>query len=163
MYPIAFQSICEQRNGTSFFCFSAQRLHVSFSWSTVVHDIQNRFYTWRKLWLNLAMAEKQLGLPISDEAIEQMKNNLVRVQFWNSVSWLWVSQDSPLVGYIMLASHPGAIRNCSPGREETPTRCHGARPYFWAGCARSCWDYPVRISLSFPTAKLYSDTLFENW
>jgi len=36
----------------------------------------NRFYTWRKLWLNLAIAEKQLGLPISDKAIEQMKNNL---------------------------------------------------------------------------------------
>jgi adenylosuccinate lyase len=41
------------------------------------YDLQNRFYTWRKLWLNLAVAEKQLGLPISDEAIEQMKNNLV--------------------------------------------------------------------------------------
>ncbi|KAF8637105.1 hypothetical protein AX17_003009 [Amanita inopinata Kibby_2008] len=36
----------------------------------------NRFYTWRVLWLNLAIAEKELGLPISNEAIEQMKNNL---------------------------------------------------------------------------------------
>ncbi|KAF9476616.1 Adenylosuccinate lyase [Pholiota conissans] len=36
----------------------------------------NRFSTWRKLWLNLATAEKQLGLPISDEAISQMKANL---------------------------------------------------------------------------------------
>ncbi|KAF8327678.1 adenylosuccinate lyase [Amanita rubescens] len=36
----------------------------------------NRFYTWRVLWLNLAMAEKELGLPISDEAIQQMKNGL---------------------------------------------------------------------------------------
>ncbi|KAF7970340.1 hypothetical protein HWV62_24302 [Athelia sp. TMB] len=36
----------------------------------------NRFSTWRQLWLNLAIAEKQLGLQISDEAIEQMKNNL---------------------------------------------------------------------------------------
>ena len=39
----------------------------------------NRFFTWRKLWLNLAKAEKQLGLPISDEAINQMEANLVRV------------------------------------------------------------------------------------
>jgi adenylosuccinate lyase len=39
----------------------------------------NRFHTWRKLWLNLALAEKELGLPISDEAIEQMKANLVRI------------------------------------------------------------------------------------
>ncbi|KAJ3808533.1 L-Aspartase-like protein [Lentinula aff. lateritia] len=36
----------------------------------------NRFFTWRKLWLNLAIAEKELGLPISDEAISQMKDNL---------------------------------------------------------------------------------------
>ena len=41
-------------------------------------NTQNRFYTWRKLWLNLAKAEKQLGLPISDEAVEQMRANLVR-------------------------------------------------------------------------------------
>jgi adenylosuccinate lyase len=31
--------------------------------------------------LNLAIAEKQLGLPISDEAIEQMRANLVRSNF----------------------------------------------------------------------------------
>jgi len=36
-----------------------------------------RFHTWRKLWLNLAIAEKELGLPISDLAIQQMKENLV--------------------------------------------------------------------------------------
>ncbi|KAF7364826.1 Adenylosuccinate lyase [Mycena venus] len=36
----------------------------------------NRFFTWRKLWLNLAIAEKELGLPITDEAIAQMQDNL---------------------------------------------------------------------------------------
>ena len=40
--------------------------------------VQNRFRTWRQLWLNLALAEKELGLPITDEAIEQMRTNLVR-------------------------------------------------------------------------------------
>ncbi|KAF8429644.1 L-Aspartase-like protein [Tirmania nivea] len=35
-----------------------------------------RFGTWRQLWLWLAQAEKQLGLPISDEAIEQMQAHL---------------------------------------------------------------------------------------
>lgn len=39
----------------------------------------NRFGTWRKLWTNLAIAEKKLGIDtITDEAIEQMKNNCVR-------------------------------------------------------------------------------------
>ncbi|KAM0751275.1 adenylosuccinate lyase [Meredithblackwellia eburnea MCA 4105] len=36
-----------------------------------------RYGTWRQLWLNLAIAEKQLGLPIPDKAIEEMKANLV--------------------------------------------------------------------------------------
>ncbi|KAG5650972.1 Phosphoribosylglycinamide formyltransferase [Sphagnurus paluster] len=36
----------------------------------------NRFYTWRTLWLNLAIAERELGLPVSEEAIDQMKANL---------------------------------------------------------------------------------------
>lgn len=35
-----------------------------------------RFGTWRQLWLWLAKAEKQLGLPISDEAIQQMEAHL---------------------------------------------------------------------------------------
>ncbi|KAL0952814.1 hypothetical protein HGRIS_007039 [Hohenbuehelia grisea] len=35
-----------------------------------------RFSTWRQLWLNLAIAEKELGLPVSDDAISQMKANL---------------------------------------------------------------------------------------
>ncbi|EIW74768.1 adenylosuccinate lyase [Coniophora puteana RWD-64-598 SS2] len=35
-----------------------------------------RFRTWRQLWLNLALAEKQLGLPIPDDAIAQMRANL---------------------------------------------------------------------------------------
>ncbi|KAJ7657804.1 L-Aspartase-like protein [Mycena polygramma] len=36
----------------------------------------HRFSTWRTLWLNLAIAEKELGLPIPDDAITQMKENL---------------------------------------------------------------------------------------
>ncbi|KDN42199.1 Adenylosuccinate lyase [Tilletiaria anomala UBC 951] len=35
-----------------------------------------RFSTWRQLWLALATAEKELGLPIPDAAIEEMKANL---------------------------------------------------------------------------------------
>ncbi|KAK4987665.1 adenylosuccinase ade13, partial [Elasticomyces elasticus] len=35
-----------------------------------------RFSTWRQLWLWLAESEKELGLAISDEAIEQMRANV---------------------------------------------------------------------------------------
>ncbi|KAJ1911167.1 adenylosuccinase ade13 [Mycoemilia scoparia] len=41
-----------------------------------------RFSTWRKLWLNLAIAEKQLGLPgITEEAIQQMKDHLYDIDY----------------------------------------------------------------------------------
>lgn len=48
-----------------------------------------RFRTWRQLWLNLAIAEKDLGLPISDEAIEQMRSNLVSFQ----LIWVFIRVD----------------------------------------------------------------------
>lgn len=42
-----------------------------------IFSLRNRFSTWRKLWLNLAIAEKKVGLSvITDEAIEQMKQHL---------------------------------------------------------------------------------------
>mmetsp|Transcript_2221 Transcript_2221/g.3057 ORF Transcript_2221/g.3057 Transcript_2221/m.3057 type:complete len:493 (+) Transcript_2221:93-1571(+) len=40
-----------------------------------------KFSTWRKLWLALATAEKELGLDISDEQIEEMKQNLYNIDF----------------------------------------------------------------------------------
>ncbi|KAF2214029.1 hypothetical protein CERZMDRAFT_110995 [Cercospora zeae-maydis SCOH1-5] len=36
----------------------------------------NRFSTWRQLWVYLAESEKELGLPISDVAIQQMKDHI---------------------------------------------------------------------------------------
>ncbi|KAI8975077.1 adenylosuccinate lyase [Mycotypha africana] len=41
-----------------------------------------RYSTWRQLWTNLAIAEKQLGLTdITDEAIEQMKANIYNIDY----------------------------------------------------------------------------------
>lgn len=42
---------------------------------------QMKFSTWRRLWLALAEAEKELGLDISDEAIEQMRANIENIDF----------------------------------------------------------------------------------
>ncbi|GMM28528.1 adenylosuccinase [Martiniozyma asiatica (nom. inval.)] len=43
-----------------------------------VFSVRNRFSTWRKLWYNLAIAEKELGLDvISQEALDQMKEHLI--------------------------------------------------------------------------------------
>lgn len=42
-----------------------------------IFSSRNRFSTWRSLWLWLAESEKELGLNISDEAIQQMKAHLI--------------------------------------------------------------------------------------
>ncbi|CAR26362.1 hypothetical protein ZYGR_0H01710 [Zygosaccharomyces rouxii] len=42
-----------------------------------IFSMRNRFSTWRNLWLNLAIAEKELGLDvITDKAIAEMKEHL---------------------------------------------------------------------------------------
>mmetsp|Transcript_28981 Transcript_28981/g.61716 ORF Transcript_28981/g.61716 Transcript_28981/m.61716 type:complete len:498 (+) Transcript_28981:114-1607(+) len=40
-----------------------------------------KFTTWRKLWLALATSEQELGIDISDEQLQQMKDNLYSIDF----------------------------------------------------------------------------------
>jgi adenylosuccinate lyase len=49
---------------------------MSYLWSPA-----KKFSTWRKLWLALAEVEQDLGLQISDEQLEEMRNNLTNIDF----------------------------------------------------------------------------------
>ena len=40
-----------------------------------------KFSTWRKLWIALAESEKELGLNISQEQIEEMKKNIYNIDY----------------------------------------------------------------------------------
>lgn len=40
-----------------------------------------RYATWRRLWVALAEAQKELGLPITDEQIEEMKKHIDDIDF----------------------------------------------------------------------------------
>ncbi len=42
---------------------------------------QNKFSTWRKLWIALAECEKELGLPISSQQIDEMKSHIDDIDF----------------------------------------------------------------------------------
>ena len=42
---------------------------------------EKKFRTWRKLWIALAETEKELGLPITDEQIEELKANKDDINF----------------------------------------------------------------------------------
>lgn len=41
----------------------------------------NKFSTWRKLWVALAESEKELGLNITDEQINEMKENIYNIDY----------------------------------------------------------------------------------
>lgn len=49
---------------------------MSFVWSPA-----KKFSTWRKLWLALAEAERELGLNITEEQLEEMRNHLTDIDF----------------------------------------------------------------------------------
>jgi len=49
---------------------------MSFIWSPA-----KKFCTWRKLWLALATAEQELGVDISDEQLEEMRQHLFDIDF----------------------------------------------------------------------------------
>jgi len=49
---------------------------MSFLWSP-----QKKFSTWRRLWLALAEAEQELGLPITNEQLDQLKAHLDDIDF----------------------------------------------------------------------------------
>ena len=42
---------------------------------------QHRFGTWRRLWVALAEAEREMGLPVTEEAIREMKEGLEDLDF----------------------------------------------------------------------------------
>lgn len=47
---------------------------------------KKKFSTWRKLWFYLAKYQKELGLNISDEQIQDLKKNLLKID-WKRVSF----------------------------------------------------------------------------
>ena len=40
-----------------------------------------KFKTWRKLWIALAETEKELGLPITDEQIQELKDHAEEIDY----------------------------------------------------------------------------------
>src|SRR5947208_13598730 len=49
---------------------------------------QHKFSLWRRLWLELARAQKQLGLDrISDEALRQLEGKIHQIDFAKAADW----------------------------------------------------------------------------
>ncbi len=52
-----------------------------------VFSAQHRFETWRKLWIALAEAEMEMGLPVTEEAIAEMKAGLEDLDFQKAAEY----------------------------------------------------------------------------
>ena len=48
---------------------------------------ENKFRTWRQLWIALAEIEKDLGLDISDEQIAQLKEQAQNIDFTKAAEY----------------------------------------------------------------------------
>ena len=48
---------------------------------SAIFSPQFKFETWRRLWLWLAEEERRLGLPVSEEALGQMRAHLSDIDF----------------------------------------------------------------------------------
>ena len=46
----------------------------------------NKFRTWRKLWIALAEVEKELGLPITDEQINELKSHALDINYDDAIA-----------------------------------------------------------------------------
>ena len=55
---------------------TANHVQSAGSEMKTIFSARERASTWRLLWLDLAEAEKELGIPISDEAIQQLKDHV---------------------------------------------------------------------------------------
>ena len=49
-----------------------------------------KFRTWRRLWIALAETEHELGLPVSQEQIDELKEHAEDINWQRSVSALFV-------------------------------------------------------------------------
>ena len=46
-----------------------------------IFSAQNRYETWRRLWIALAESEQELGLPITDAQLAQMREKVSDIDF----------------------------------------------------------------------------------
>jgi adenylosuccinate lyase len=46
-----------------------------------IFSADKKFTTWRRLWVALARAEMQLGLPVSKEQVEELENNINNIDY----------------------------------------------------------------------------------
>jgi adenylosuccinate lyase len=80
---IAINMSCELVDYNNPYCNYRSPLSTRYASKEMQYNFsdQKKFSTWRRLWINLAKAEKELGLEISDGQIAEMENNVNNINF----------------------------------------------------------------------------------
>ena len=73
----------------------------------LIFSEKKKHQTWRKLWVDLAKAEKRLGLPITDEQIQEMEANI------NNIDYDVVRKEEEVKQHDVMA-HISAYGKCCP-------------------------------------------------
>ena len=48
---------------------------------------QRKFETWRRMWIALAEAEQELGLPISDDQLQELRQHVDQIDFEKAANY----------------------------------------------------------------------------
>jgi len=59
---------------------------------SALFSARSKFTTWRKLWLWLAEAEKELGLPIPEASLDALRAHLVPTEAELAAPGLWLAR-----------------------------------------------------------------------
>jgi adenylosuccinate lyase len=101
-----------------------------------IFSARERASTWRQLWVWLAEAEKELGLPIPDEALEQMRANVTVSDKAFAVARDYEAKFRVWATCIRGDETKSRI-NCDRADNFVHTaRCHGPCPCLWRSMMR---------------------------
>jgi len=82
-----------------------------------------KFQTWRKLWISLAKTQKQLGLHITDEQIQEMERNVDNIDYKMAAEevqfdYFFINQSINQPSYISIYSFFLYILNLKPKKKK---------------------------------------------
>ena len=104
-----------------------------------------KFSTWRKLWVALARAEMELGLPVTQEQVDELEAHIYDIDYEKAAAW-----EKKLRHDVMAHVHtygelcPKAMPIIQPMC--TPTESCAPRP-----CPSSIWGPPAATWGTTPT------------
>ena len=75
-----------------------------------------KFSTWRRLWVALARAEMELGLPVTQEQVDELEAHITDIDYEKAAQW------EKKLRHDVMRTSPGSTRPCPPWASPTSRR-----------------------------------------